>query len=388
MTKHSVVFSSRAGCHLSLLPLFLLLFMTACSGRMKVGPGWEGEKVTAEGLVPYDGKNLPAAKAGALAAAQRHAVEQVVGVFVSGRTQVRQAVAIQQKVLSRTQGFIKRYEILKEGREGDYWKTKIRAVVLVQDISMLLNELKIVRRPKTMARAVVIMRDSNDAEQGVYRALKRSSALILIDKPKDSLNTEEKAAKQSRGELGGADEQSAIELGKHLGVDIIIFGNAQAYKMEGISQLGSGFVPYRSRVTLRAVASSNGQLLAESSHEASGIDPVESISIQKAFSTAGELAGQDIIGPLEAALKSEVAVTVKVTSLKGIKQLRKLQDTIRNVGGVEEVVLERYARGDADLSVYTEDLSGEELAASILRVKPFPLDTQSVSRFEVVLKVR
>jgi len=113
MTKHSVAFSGGAGFRLPLLLLLPWLAMSACSGHMKVGPGWEGEKVTAEGMVPYDGKDLPAAKAGALAAAQRHAVEQVVGVFVSGRTQVRQAVAIQQKVLSRTQGLIKRYEIIK-----------------------------------------------------------------------------------------------------------------------------------------------------------------------------------------------------------------------------------------------------------------------------------
>ncbi len=381
------IVASRASFCFPLLPLLGLLFMSACSGHMKIGPGWEGEKVTAEGMVPYDGKDLPAAKAGALASAQRHAVEQVVGVFVSGRTQVRQAVAIQQKVLSRTQGFIKRYEILKEGREGDYWKTRIRAVVLIQDIGMILDELEIVRRPKIRARAVVIINGGeavphavnrgDAAEQGVCRALRRSSTLSVIDKPSGSLNAEEKI-----------DEQSAVELGKRLGADIIIFGNAQAYKIEGVSQLGSGFVPYRAHVTLRAVASSNGQLLAEASHEASGIDPVENISTRKALSAAGELAGQDIIGPLEAALKSEIAITVKVTSLEGIKQLKKLQDTIRNVGGVEEVVLERYTRGDADLSVYTEDLSGEELAASILRVKPFPLDTQSVSRFELVLKVR
>jgi len=250
-------------------------------------------------------------------------------------------------------------------------------VVLVQDIGTILDELEIVKRPKTRARAVVIMKGDAAAEQGVRRALKRSSSLTVIDKPKDSLNTEDETG-----------EQSAVELGKQLGADIIILGNAEAYKMEGVSQLGSGFVPYRARVALRAVASSNGQLLAEASHEASGIDPVENISAKKAFSAAGELAGQDIIGPVEAALKSEVAVTVKVTALGGIKQLKKLQDTIRNVGGVEDVVLERYLRGDADLSVYTVDLSGEELAASILRVKPFPLDTHSVSRFEVVLTAR
>ena len=87
-------------------------------------------------------------------------------------------------------------------------------------------------------------------------------------------------------------------------------------------------------------------------------------------------------------MASQVAITVKIISLHGIEQLKKLQNTIRNVNGVEKVILIQYMRGDANLSVYTEGISGEELTASVLRMKPFPLDSYSISQFEVVLKVR
>lgn len=355
--------------------------LAACAGHLKVGPGWEGEEVVAEGMAPFDGKDLPAAKAAALAAAQRRAVEQVVGVFVSGQTQVQQAMAIQQKVLSRTQGFVKRYTILKEGREGDYWKTNIRAVVLVQDVGALLDELKIVERPKNVMRALILVKESvqdgqvqdNAAGQGISRALTKKPTVTVIDRPADSEEAK--------------DEQGAVELGSRLGAGVVILGSVNAYKMEGVSQLGAGFVPYRARAGLKAIATGNGQLIAEASREASGIDPVENISARKALASAGELAGQELSQALDRALKSGVAITVKIMSLPGLEQLKKLQEMMRNVPGVDEVALNRYSRGDAELSVYAGSLSGEELAASILRAKPFPIDTQSVSQFEVVLKV-
>ncbi|MFH1619414.1 MAG: hypothetical protein ABIG11_05865 [bacterium] len=356
--------------------------MSACSGHLKVGPGWEGETVTAEGMVPYDAKDVSATKASALAAAQRHAVEQVVGVFVSGQTQVQQATAIQQKVLARTQGFIRRYEILREGRDGEYWKTKIKAVVLVQDIGTLLNELKLVERPRNAVKALVLLRETvqnNPAEggsayQGVLRALGKKPAVTLIEKP-------------SGYRLDFQDDRGPFELARQLGAGVLVTGTADAYRIEGVSQLGAGFVPYRARAALKAVNVANSQLLAESSREASGIDPVEDISAQKALAAAGELSGQDLAQLLERSLKSGMAVTVNVLSLKGIDQLKKLEDVLRGIGGVQEVILNRFMRGDAEISVYAGSLSGEEMAASVLRAKPFPIDTQSVSQFEVTFQV-
>src|SRR6185312_8391178 len=82
------------------------------SPRMKTGKTAEGEVVIAEGSAPYRADDLPGSRAAALAAAQRSAVELVVGVYVSGRTQVQKAVAIQNNILTKTDGYIKRYEVI------------------------------------------------------------------------------------------------------------------------------------------------------------------------------------------------------------------------------------------------------------------------------------
>src|SRR5689334_23219367 len=91
------------------------LVTTGCGGshnRIKTGKTLEGEVVEAEGTAPYRADDLPGTKAAALAAAQRSAVELVVGVYVNARTRVDKAVAIENNILANTQGYIKRYEIL------------------------------------------------------------------------------------------------------------------------------------------------------------------------------------------------------------------------------------------------------------------------------------
>src|SRR5208283_1974039 len=90
------------------------LIATGCatSSRVTKGKGEEGEIVIAEGISPYKAEDLPGTKAASLAAAQRSAVELVVGVYVNAKTRVEKAVAIEQSILTKTSGYVRRYEIL------------------------------------------------------------------------------------------------------------------------------------------------------------------------------------------------------------------------------------------------------------------------------------
>ena len=351
----------------------------ACAG-LKVGPGWEGEQVVGEGMAPYDGKNLPAARANALAAAQRNAVEQVVGVFVTGQTMVQKAVAIEQKVLAKTQGFIKRYKVLDEGADNGYYRIKIKAVVLLQDVSAALEEMRL-SESKRGGKIMVFTSETisgkpsktNDARGGIYRVLsKRSYAIAESETPLDPAQ--------------GNDTLSLLELTRAAGAAFLIIAQADAYKLEEMSQLGSAFIPCRAKINLKLMSVNSGQVVAESTKEASGVDAVEKIAAQKALSAAAELAAQDILVPLETATRSGTSIMLKVVSLSGLEQLKKLQDALRNIGGVEDFSLTRYTRGDAFFSVHVSGISGEELTASILRQKPFELEAQVVTQYEIQLK--
>src|SRR5580698_8910731 len=124
------------------------LLMTGCAtSRIKKAGNEEGEIVVAEGIAPYKADDLPGTKAASLAAAQRSAVELVVGVYVSAKTRVDKAVAIEQNILTKTAGYVKKYEILSEGQSGEWYKVRIRALVSTQQVHEDLDNLGLLKEP-------------------------------------------------------------------------------------------------------------------------------------------------------------------------------------------------------------------------------------------------
>src|SRR5882672_11365248 len=127
----------------ALFLLAVVFSLAGCAGsrsRLKVGQNAQGEVVEAEGFAPNNPKDMIATKRASLVDAERNAVEKAVGVFVSARTLVEKAVAIENNILARTEGYIKKYDILKEGADGEFYKTKIRALVALKDLEADLKD--------------------------------------------------------------------------------------------------------------------------------------------------------------------------------------------------------------------------------------------------------
>src|SRR4029077_20721288 len=93
------------------LALTLLAGACAPKSRLKLGKTAGGEVVEADGVVPLQHSDLPATEAAALAAAERSAVEKVVGVYISAQTRTEKAILIENKVLAKTGGYISKYDI-------------------------------------------------------------------------------------------------------------------------------------------------------------------------------------------------------------------------------------------------------------------------------------
>src|SRR5438270_666390 len=127
----------------------LVVFFSGCAGsksRLKVGKTTEGEVVEAEGFAPNDPKDVLNTKRGSLVDAQRNAIEKAVGVFVSARTMVEKAVAIENNILARTDGYIKKYDVIGEGpAESNLYRTRIRALVALKDLEKDLRDMALLK---------------------------------------------------------------------------------------------------------------------------------------------------------------------------------------------------------------------------------------------------
>lgn len=346
--------------------------------RLKPGRGEAGEIIEAEGWSPIDPQDEAATKARALAEAQKKAVERVVGVFISAKTRVDQAVNVDSRILANVKGYIRKYDVVAEKEEGGFHKTKIRALVLYQKIGEDLRDLGLVRPPPPPGNPSVVVRVkakgqgkdamADAAASGVRRGLLERGFSVVDEDLKDV------------GMVRSTDTAAALAAVKRAKADVVVTGEAEAYPIEDARL--AGFRSVRARVTLQAVKA-GGQVLSQKTQEASGLDPAAPVAEGKAYDAAGALAGEAMANELSALLKGRVNVLVRVGGLQGLERVQSFIDDLRNNPGVDSVTLASYGQGGAELNVMTEDVAGEELAAVILRMKKYDLMASSVSAYEV-----
>jgi len=103
--------------------------LASAAARRPDGPA----QVESLGFAPIRGGNVAAAKEAAQQMALRGAVEMVMGLTVVGQSASRMTDEEKQfrdRVFSDTMGFVDRFEVLSEGREGDMYSVRVRAVVV------------------------------------------------------------------------------------------------------------------------------------------------------------------------------------------------------------------------------------------------------------------
>jgi hypothetical protein len=183
----------------------------------------EDKTVTTEG-------SSSISRAEAVRQAQRAAVEEGVGVFIQSESEMQNFVLKKDKIISRTQGYIKRFDVIKESAEGGEYIVTIRATVSLDKIKDDLMAMKILldsmERPKIM---ILVSEDYKSMDHlGMELAGTELSALMgakgfdLVDKAQVEAA---RSKDQSRQALSGNDA-AARSLGLRFGAQYVIVGKA------------------------------------------------------------------------------------------------------------------------------------------------------------------
>ena len=345
---------------LLLLTLAAGILCAAC-GSLRIGPKGEGEYVIAESLVAYDENNLRQMKKDGELEAQKQAVEKVAGVFVSATATVDQAQLVEDKITSKSAGFIRRFHTQKAYRKNDQWYTRIKAMVLVKDIGDVIRQAEAdsFAKKTTMlvaSREVIGEEVSvkQDCKQAVYRALKTQPYALVNG---DNL---------SQNNLDNPNQ--TIDNARREGARFIIRADLEAKPLPTLATgLSSPFKTYRANVNMKAVSTKNYEVVAEASQQLSGLDPIESIAAQKAISAACEAAAKQLTEPINAAINSAVKYNLRVENVNNIERLRQLQDILKELREIEDFNLVKYTNSAAYFEISANISSGEELVAKILR---------------------
>ena len=342
---------------LSLLAASLAL--SACSS-LRIGPKGEGEYVTAESLVPYDENNLKQMKKDGILAAQKAAVEKVAGIFISSATTVDQAQLVEDKIVSKTAGFIRRTAVKKSYRKGDEFYTQIKAMVLVKDIGDIIKQSEsdafakktnILVTSREMVGEDLSLRQ--ECKQAIYRALKDQS-FALVNGDNLSQNNIE-------------NPNPVVDKARQEGARFVIMADVVSNPLAALPGTTSPFKSYRARANIRTYATHNYALVAEGAQQLSGLDPLEDIAAQKSISAACEAAAKQLVEPINAAINSAQVFQLTVKDVNTIVRLKQIQDIFKDLREIEDFNLVRYANSSAQFEISANISTPEELAAKIIR---------------------
>ena len=335
------------------------LAFSACSS-LRIGPKGEGEYVEAESLVPYDENNLRQMKKDGILAAQKAAVEKVAGVFISSATTVEQTQLVEDKIVSKTAGFIRRSHVTKSYRKGDEFYTKIKAMVLVKDIGDIIKQSEadafakktnILVTSREMKGEEVSLRQ--DCKQAIYRVLKNQPFALVNGENLSQNNVE--------------NPNPIIDKARQEGARFVIVADVQTNPLSALTTTVSPFKSYRARANMRVYATNNYAVVAEGAEQLSGLDPMADIAAQKSISAACEAAAKQMVEPINAAINSAKTFNLTVKDVGNIERLKQVQDILKDLREIEDFNLVRYANSAAQFEIWANISTPEELAAKVIR---------------------
>jgi len=339
--------------------LFILVLFT--TSILTVNP-LMAETVVTEGLYPtsYDS---------AVRNAQRTAVEQVAGVYVTSKTEIENFMLKKDLLLSRTQGYVKSFSIIEKDRRQEIFYVKIRADVSNEKIKDDLLALKIILesldRPKLMVLIdeVYIASDHTIEESAETEiiSLLTQKGFDLVDKNQvQAVKNQEKARLAIAGDIA-----AASFLASKFEAQYIIVGKSSV-ENAGEVYPGAGIFSFQATLQIKIINTQTAALVGSFSKNAvvSHMSPVtgaSQASIKASARMVEEYASDAIMNHFNDILLHGDSIKVYVNSVNTFKMYSAVKDVFESIADVSSVKKEGWDResGILILDVKFKGLSEE-----------------------------
>lgn len=290
-----------------LLLLFLLLWQTPPAVAM------DGDfaTVTVQGEALIEGQDLPRARNRALQEAFSTALTQVMGTYLTADSYTRNFESIDRNVYSRTEGYIKTYEILRESPDGELLQITVRAVVSTEPLKDELTAMGILLdafgNPSVAVEA---------HEQGV-------------DDPV--------SARYFAAELAGAGFQVQSSVADPHEVSVRLDGQVQSVNEIG----GVGMVGAVVRLDAGSSWRSSGRTIAAIHETANGAGLSREAALQDAYNNAAQRAFPNLLKRMTSAMQTErnagrlVTLRIQAAELRDVTAFKRRLGRLFGVDGVD-----------------------------------------------------
>ncbi len=227
----------------------------------------------------------------AIEQALRQAVEQSAGVFIHSESEMENFILKKDKILSRSQGYIKHYTVLEQSRDRDLFKARLQVEVSqekIQDDLIAMNILlERLERPKLM----MLIKESYKGMEALGMGLAENElTALLIDKGFELVDKQQvmSAGRQDQARLALTGNNLAAKLlGTELGAQYVIVGNAVAQNAGEVIE-GTGMLSIQTSLQLRIIQTRTGNILGTVTKSAAAAHISPLVGAQKAFALASD----------------------------------------------------------------------------------------------------
>ncbi|MEW6752757.1 MAG: hypothetical protein AB1505_17530 [Candidatus Latescibacterota bacterium] len=321
-----------------------LLFLLATTASAEVTT-----TVRASGLAPLGG-DVSAAFDQARREALRQAVEEGIGTLVTARTRVENYALIEDQVLTHTDGYVCRYQVVAHGPAGDgTYRVTVDAVVSLQRLQQHFDALRLVVEEVGKPRLLCLGHESlpPSLQDGAARsglvAVELRQALAQISADLLQVSPPGSVPESAYGSLEGA-----AAAGRELEADIVIRGHATVREAPGVPIPFSGGTTLEQAglhsaaaiVRLEALWTDSGEVLAALEGEGRGAATSPAGAAVAAVRSGVERLSGELVRRLVEDWRQRVysARTLRLEVRAGAEQLLQFEQALTSqVSGIERL---------------------------------------------------
>ncbi len=391
-----------------LLLLTLLLVITfgiiSSYAVPQVEPASDEQEVVARGVGAIIGGDVAKAEDDALASALRNAVEQVIGTMVQSEVLVQNYQTIEDNIYSRTQGYVKRYEVVNKSQRGDnILEITIKAVVKKSDLKNDLEAIGLLISRKGRPRLMVIVDEKNMDEHYSYWSVDMNTTENeimnqLLEKGFPFVDRQVAMKKLERDMIMAAvngDETAARSIGLQAGAEVLIVGKAFSKPASGAPAVlrQAGMVSCQATVNLRAIRADDGTILATSSQQAAAahIDQLTggTLALKRAAKMAADELSDKIIARWQKDIYSGTTINLRLLNVGSYSDLVKIKNLLPVViRGVQKVYQRDYSQNTAFFEMEVRGNANQVAEELVMKdLSPYKIEVMNVTQNTIVAKL-
>ncbi len=374
---------------LAIVSIFGLLCLSLMAQNAMTPPQGESREVVAKGMGAILAGDEVKAREDAISAALRNAVEQVVGMFVESDVLVENYQTMEDRIYTRTAGYVQSYDIISSGKQLDNAiEVTVRAVVKLSDLQSDLSAIGVLISRKGKPRTMVLIDEKNISEHyyHVMADMNTTETTLMNELMNygfpfvDPTQSKTVIAKDVVSSALQGDASAAASIAGRLGAEIILTGTAISKEASGGPSVvrDAGFKSCQANLTLRAIRADDASIIAvASAHDvAAHIDEITggTMALQKAAKKGAQEIKEKILKVWQQDVYSGTQVQLQVMNISSFSQLNLFKNSLRYyVRGVQNVNQRSFEAGtalfDIDIKGNAEQMAGELDAKEIEGLK-------------------